>query len=401
MKRSRITRIGSIVGLIVIIGLQLAYLNGGNVPARLDVNGQDVLVSCQDGQESQKISCWQEHIERVVASNGVGDALNIVAYLNEYDITFAEQCHDFMHLVGYRAYRKYASDKTVDVNDKTAYCSFGFYHGFMEVLVGQNNDPAMAREYCVAIGEKLGDTVPDAQYACFHGIGHGWTEVHDTRYWGDQEGISEISLALCADVSDPSDPEQLYRCATGVFDSIALAIYNNNYGMKLDYDDPLWLCRKQTNEVYKRACYSDMMPAIVWMAEYELPKAVAIVEKHAEPQYAAHAMRTVVDDSMRFVIYGGGDAREMIAVCRRRKTDDLVAACIDGVSAGVLQWSPIQTQFDQVLQFCGLDELKDDEQQRCYESVVRYARQVFAENKARQICERIPPSNQKICENLL
>ncbi len=354
------------------------------------------VIAC-DAAENQSVrtACWDEELERLMKQYGIAAALEAAASVYDRGPEYAGSCHDLMHKIGLRSYELFARGKDADITEKTAYCSFGFYHGFMEVLVKKSGDPKKAQDFCGFIERKLGDVVPDARYACFHGIGHGWTNVHDSRYWGNEKAAAESSLALCEQVTDPSDPEQIFRCATGVFDSIALAYYNGLGGYVVRSDDPLWLCEEQP-EKYKSACYRDMMPAVVWMGEYDLALAARIVDKYAERKYASLAMETVADDMVRFINKKGEQASAYISVCRLQRSD-LVAPCIEGLSAGAVQFGEPGKEYEAGFTFCANPGLTDSERGRCYEKIIQFANGRYSKPQVSEICTFIPDEYRTVC----
>lgn len=322
-------------------------------------------------------------------------ALTLMGELNAKDKRFVDTCHDVTHKIGLRAYELFARGKPFDLNEKTAYCSFGFYHGFMETLVIRSGDPTQARAFCVEVGKKLKDKIPDAYYACFHGIGHGWANIHEPKNWGDEHKIVDPALALCEQVVDPNDPEQLLRCATGVFDSLSLAYYNGLAGVKMRANDPMWICREQP-EKYKGACYRDLMPAILWMAEYDLEKGAALVERFAESTYAPIAMMTIADNSVRF-IPDQAPAATKIPVCRKRRKD-LVASCITGLGHGAVQFGGVvDREYESGFSYCANSALTSDEQNECYLNVIDFAKQRYSKDTYTTICSVVPEYLRERC----
>lgn len=357
---------------------------------------EEFVSSCDDiSVNGERSACWDKNIEDILKRFGIAAALEASARLYDRGPEYGQSCHDLMHKIGLHAYELFARGKEIGLNEKTAYCSYGFYHGFMEVLVKRSGSPAKAQDFCAYVGTELGDILPDAKYACFHGIGHGWTEIHDPRYWGDEEAAAASSIKLCEEVADPGDPEQIFRCATGVFDSIALAYYNGLGGFQVRKDDPLWLCEAQP-EKYKRPCYMDMMPAVVWMGEYDLTKSAQIVDKFAEKTYAPTAMITLADDMVRYINAQGGHPGEYISVCRKQR-NDLVAPCIEGLSGGALQFGIPDREYESGLAFCQDNQLSDSERKVCYAKVIRFSKGRYPKLHLDRICQQIPDEFRDEC----
>lgn len=379
--------------LLVITGMTGWYVR--NADTRNDFDPA-WITACQQTDKSALLGCWQTLFDTVLKTHGVAMALTLMGELQAKDTRFVDTCHDITHKIGLRAYELFARGKPFDVNEKTAYCSFGFYHGFMETLVIRSGDPTQAREFCVEVGKKLKDTIPDAYYACFHGIGHGWANVHEPKNWGDEHKIIDPALALCEQVVDHNDPEQLLRCATGVFDSLSLAYYNGLAGITMRANDPMWICREQP-EKYKGACYRDLMPAILWMGEYNLTTAASLVEKYAEREYAPIAMTTIADNSVRY-IPNQAPATTLIPVCRARRSD-LVGACITGLGHGAVQFGGVaDKEYESGFAFCENALLTATEQDECYINVLHFAKQRYSAQKVAEICRLAPQRYHDLCQ---
>jgi len=217
---------------------------------------QKSLQGCGEQEtEGSKIQCWDEVLKRVLEREGLSAAFGILVDLySTGEPHFITNCHDFTHILGEEAYYKFINGEEFDVVPETSFCSFGFYHGFMELLADIHGDVSMARDFCVRVDEQLFDKAPDATYSCYHGIGHGWANRHEDSGWGDELSISKPSLELCDRVA--IDSQSLFRCATGVFDSISYDYYNGLYGLVMNPEDPLWLCRVQEERFRKAFIYS-------------------------------------------------------------------------------------------------------------------------------------------------
>ena len=137
--------------------------------SRIGRNGPEV--KCE-GEEKQIVSCWDKAIANVLKKKGLELAFSQFSQLYDQEPLFQKNCHDFTHRLGRGAYELFSEGKFFRVSPKTQYCSFGFYHGFMETLVAKSQDFKKAREFCAYVDQQLREESPNASGACFHGIGH-------------------------------------------------------------------------------------------------------------------------------------------------------------------------------------------------------------------------------------
>lgn len=349
--------------------------------------------TCTDPSNGNRTTCFKKALTQTVGTYGVDAAFEGIAALYDEDSSFGGLCHDFTHLLGQQAYKEFQTDHALRVSTKTAYCAFGFYHGFMETLLSSGGSIEEARKLCALVRDQLGDEAPNAVLACYHGVGHGSVDSHNPTNWGNERALIAPALALCRQFA--KEREQLKLCGTGVFDSLALEYYNyeNNFSMRKD--DPLWICREQ-EEVFTEACYMDMMPAMLWMGNYDLAEAAPLVARYAEEGYRALAIKELANGSIRQIV-GKKDPVSYLAVCRKLSAD-LTLPCVAGLGAGVMQFGRLDMEYADGLAFCGRDELVPAEKDACFASVFSYVQGRYSQKKASRICDESPSEYQKYCK---
>jgi hypothetical protein len=343
------------------------------------------LKKCSDiVNQSEKIKCWDSLIEGGLESGDLDKSLDVVAFLFDTEPSFGPTCHDFVHAIGKRAYDLFEEGREFKVSSKTSYCAYGFYHGFMENMVGRSGDVAGAREFCNYVDSQLSLEKPGAKLACYHGIGHGWTNVHDERLWGDEMAMVNPALELCEKVT--SDPHELTICATGVFDSISIGYYNEAYGLKINKNDPYWLCREQ-KEDYKKSCYMDISPAIFWLTDYELDESLTYLSV-VEAKYVNLVAETLAENSVRQVVNAGSSPVGLIDTCRGL-SGSRVESCIRGLSSGFLQFGEPGREEISAINFCNLDYLTETERGFCYARFLRDLKAGVSTQKYAKICDSL------------
>ena len=350
------------------------------------------LASCVAAQAEEKTTCIRHAIERALGYFGPDAALDALADSVDRDPSFGSSCHDFTHLIGKESYRQYIATESLAISKKTAYCSFGFYHGFMETLLSLGGTIEDARGLCALVDAQLGAEIPNAVAACYHGIGHGSVDIHNPSHRGNEHALIDPALSVCQ--SFAKDMEQLKICSTGVFDSLSLGYYNQENGLVMRQSDPLWLCRQQEG-IVKEACYLDMMPAMLWLGEYDLAKAAPLVAAHTEAAYRSLAIKTVADGSIRHIL-GKKDPGEYLAVCRRLDAS-LQSSCVAGLGSGIMQFGKPEVEYADALAFCARDALTAPEQDACYQSVLSYVQGRYSQTKVQSICADVAEPYRKHC----
>lgn len=343
--------------------------------------------------DNKTVKCWQETVERVFEEEGLGAAFDIIDYLYGAEPTFASTCHDFGHLLGENAYYLFEEDEDFEITPKTAFCSYGFYHGFMELLVSRFGEPQKARDFCKKVQNQLGDKTPDAYLQCFHGIGHGWVNVHDRPdLWGDSLGIVKPALRLCRDVS--ANSQELTRCATGVFNGLSIFYSTGEYGLSVP-DDPLALCRKMDEE-FKDPCYVSMNIPLWERTNGDFLEAARYVERIENDIYAKHAMLNLVLP-LGVKNLSSENHDEVIKMCRSLQ-ERLQIECLQGYGFSFLENGEPGVEYVKAINFCKSDILSDEEKKGCLEYVYSYLGQWYSKDMSLAICNEQEDEYKDFCK---
>lgn len=374
-------------GTVVVRDSNLASFAGDSRDAR----SADDCAKLSDGEQKQ---CWQDVIIATLQEKGLNAAFDLMASLHEAQPTFRGACHDITHKLGTAAYVQFAAGNDFKMSEKSAFCSFGFYHGFMETLVRSGKDLNTARAFCAYVDKQLSQDAPHAVFSCYHGIGHGLTDLHNKSEWGDERAMTKPALALCKKISE--NKEQLLLCGTGVFDAISLAYYNRAYGMVMKKDDPLWLCREQPDE-FKESCYRDTMPAILWLGKSTLAGAAPYVEKFAPDPYAVIAIQSLATNSVRFTIQGN-IMKPDVSSCRKLGRL-LHIPCIKGLAQGVMEFGTPGVEYKEALDFCASSAVLSEEREPCIKSVLSYSSTRYSQKKFAKICTTVGEAYKHFCSS--
>lgn len=351
---------------------------------------QDVQSCARSGIAEQQ--CWEDVMEQYLRRFGVEGAFSFLVHLYDTQPSFGPVCHDLTHRIGERAYDLFARGVRVQVSPKTAYCSYGFYHGFMERLVTTNGDMKEAGDFCRDVDSQISTTSPDAIYQCFHGIGHGTVNNHDPSTWGDEQAMIGPALSFCEGTA--STTEDLSRCATGVYNGLALFYINNEYNLVPRRDDPLWICRQQP-ESYQDACYISLNILLLTLAGQDIASAAVHIEKIPDDTMAAHAMINLMAPIGTKQL-NSEDHSQYITLCRSVQ-ERLRLACIQGYAYGFLENGPPGDEYVKPLQFCASDQLRSDEQEACDGYIFSYLPRWYSTETYRSICDSLSGVRKERC----
>lgn len=373
--------------LVILFGVWVLYPNSSAL------FGAD---KCQGLERGPKLACWQAGVESLLATKGVAEAFQMVKRLSSADPLFAAECHDFVHLLGTTAAARFiASDGTAWIPPETAFCAYGFYHGFMEAVLLANGSVSDARRFCESVGETFKEQAPGAGQACLHGIGHGITDPHDNRPRKNAEELAAPALAVCDAMS--GTPLETYLCASGVFNALEIMMTTGAYGLAVG-EDPFRVCREQP-ERFASACYTNMVPAVLARTGNALAKSGATIATIANGRFAGNAMEAAAAEMLR-MHYGGAapSPQDAVPVCQSLDPR-LRLPCIQGLAGGFLKYGPAESAYQEALRFCQDRALKNDERELCLTKLLgNDIRVYFSLAKADELCAALDESLQPYCK---
>ncbi len=369
-----------IVLLIIILLSVIAYLKFGDDFAwSLSLNWRSQKCISQSDQ-----ICWVDLVSHVFKKRGLESALDFVTNAYDKDPSFSGVCHEVGHLLGTETYKLFKEGKSFKITPKASFCSYGFYHGFMESMVSSEADLTKAREFCLYVDSQVSAVTPDAALQCFHGIGHGWVNVHDDKsLWGDDQGIVKKGLKLCELVA--VNDSELSRCATGVFNGLSVFYSTGEYELKTRKDDPLWICNAQETK-YQDPCYISMNTLLMSISNGDLKEASKYVETIKDDEIAVHTMLNL---AIPFGLknYNEVDHQSGINICRGLQ-NRLITPCLQGYAFAFLEHGQPGQEYVKSFSFCKNTGLTESEKNDCLGYIYTYLAQWYAKDKATQICNQ-------------
>ena len=354
---------------------------------------KDRLNNCQNlKSSSEKLQCWEDLIDSKINSKDIEGAFEIVEQLYKDDPVFVSNCHDFVHLIGQKTYQLFSENQKFNLPNKTAYCGYGFYHAFMEALVNDGADLNKARQFCDWVDQKMHSKNADVKGACYHGIGHGTADNHDTKKWKDEADLVDNALDLCEQVA--LDQVLLNRCSSGVFNVLAIAYFSNR--LKMDSKDPLWFCRKFQNDIYQKTCYEEMNTALFVLSNKDFLRAAKFIAEIKKDEFATSAMRSLAS------VFGvsavqSEDFEKIISGCRQLQAR-LRLSCLRGFAAGFMEGGSPGTEYEKALKYCQINILTEQEKAACFEELLWLSSINYPKEKHQTICNLVDNEFRKYCQ---
>ncbi|MEX2008010.1 MAG: hypothetical protein WD850_00725 [Candidatus Spechtbacterales bacterium] len=355
---------------------------------------------CDDA--ANKVACWGERVEYALAGNNVEAAFNVVAELYEKEPQLAGGCHGYAHLIGEKAYDLFSQGYDFELTPKTAYCGYGFFHGFMETLLHTTGDLAEARAFCAYVNEKLRYVSSGAASACNHGIGHGAVDGSDPRAWGDPYAMMKPGMDLCralAKEDKPSYGSPLYLCITGVYNALEILSMDDRYRLEALREDPFAFCERE-QVAYQEGCYTNMLPALLRLTNNDVMQSARLVEAIPE-EGDSYEIRSLVilsltHEYIRLHMNDANYTEEGIALCRQL-ADRSHLPCIRGLSGGHMKYGKPGEEYVKMIAFCTTPTMRPDERDACFEYVFPLLRLWYPQGKVEEICTRVELPYRSYC----
>lgn len=326
--------------------------------------------SCRDlSSLALKQQCWEKLIEDTLEDKGLDNAFNLVDSLYKAEPQFASDCHNFTHRLGEKAYQLFSQKQNIKLSSKATYCGFGFYHAFMEKLLRSSGDLNQARAFCDLVGKSAGQNEL-SRLSCFHGIGHGLLEDIPNPYLvGDDQALIKTPLSICEDVGKTE--EEKIRCASGVFNVIAIYYANPKSGLQAKEKDPYLICKSQTKTYFQKPCFDQMNTYVLFkLSQGDLSKAAKFAESIPDNDFANAAMHGLAGAYGQSNV-GKVNYPQVVQICQNIQPR-LTSICLEGFLMGLIEGGQPGQEHLEGQKFCESSNLNQGERDFCFNLLNQY-----------------------------
>ncbi len=338
----------------------------------------------------QKLLCYTNAIDETLRARGLPAAFDLLATIYTADPSFAGTCHASTHTLGQAAYDEFHATGHVELTDKTSFCGYGFYHGFMEELLSQTNNLEEARAFCRFAATQVPNPPGYAEGACYHGIGHGVVDGTDPSLWGDAQKLAAPGLLLCSQVAS-SSVEWRRRCDSGVFNSVALLYRDPKYHLDAE-GNPFLLCQVGAfDSIEKDACFDQMNTLAVFMAHYDFQKAIDVTTTIEDVHYREVAIQGVSDFMVQALKYENKHitAKDASDVCGALG-GDYGQTCLWGLLGGIIEFGVPGLEYQEAQSLCSSTELSPSLHAACYAYLMQQIAPRYPHAVQTELCNATP-----------
>lgn len=356
------------------------------------VGADEMLAECEQYTESpRKLDCWYQVMRTVHNTEGTAAAFEVFNTLYEHKPMFVETgCHLHAHRIGdFSYFDSYLETRDLEQMEFPAgsqVCGYGFYHGFFEHLIQDNPNTEYVKELCDRFDARLSSSMPAMRITCFHGSGHGFAlaeiDEGDMGHWGDYEGIIKDPLLLCGELD--ARPNEQEECRQGVFTILVQWMETGEYGLSYDWEDPFWLCEKQS-EINKKACYKEVGQKMDGVSNWNIDNALAVLADIPDQQYVGMLLHTMLASSLQRTITTDTqfDYMERCATVRSELQED----CVRGVVAGLMEHGMPGEEHMKAIEICSVDFLTEEQRSICFNELENRLKKFHSNERIQNICE--------------
>jgi hypothetical protein len=376
--------------LFIILALEASILiKNTGIKAQASKDYAQKIAQCSQHlkPDQTKEACLNQILSEVTKKEGISPALDLLYLISQTET----QCHSYAHEIGRTAYELYKHHTAFSVNEKVTYCNYGFYHGFMQALTKENQNPQEITKFCNYISDQLQKEGLNITSECYHGIGHGTADQHTPSEWQDPIQSVASAMDICYSVIDSE--KHLTDCAGGVFHATAMLYLDNSYGLTINQNDPYWLCKAQKANI-QEPCFGLMSRTLLKLTDDDFAKAFIIAQKTVPIDKISVVISNL---TVLYPYHSTGDGvSKMVPLCRTLPKT-IQNDCLSGYVLGLLQAGTPGKEYESSLQVCHSSLLREDEKDSCFKAFVPKLKNYYSKEKLSTVCQQIDKSYQNQC----
>lgn len=348
---------------------------------------KDIQV-CEAVSTDIRAACWEREIRQRVKNQGIAPAFSYIE-ARRGNADFSQVCHDLAHVIGREVFLSRKWQGSLPGNVDYRMCDYGFFHGYMELMIGTGDTLSRARALCDGITDELNQGQLIA--SCYHGIGHGAVIAHELPGTTDPWKLVPQGIAVCEAAT--ADPVKRENCASGVIDGLASLITGGQYPLtEAVKQHPFAIC--STLEAhYHIACRMSFVGLTMYLAQGQIPAALVLIERdlHTSSLPLVHNVVSMIVRERN-----PRDLRPVLAECDS-VPDTLHRTCISGALEGYFLARISETSNPaEIMQEC--DVLSNrPERIRCYTEIVRQMYDWKGYAAAEYWCTALPADIESVC----
>lgn len=354
-------------------------------------------VPCEELSGSEKMRCFDQTLKSHLTEEGIDAAFEYFKKIYGTHPEVAVECHDWTHKLGELEYKLYAKGGDVALREEASFCSYGYYHGFINAMVAQTHSIQSAQQFCAQAAEEGGRASLGIKESCVHGIGHSAATLilENQDVWGDVRTVIQKASSEC---------EKLYAdspgtCLDGMFHELYGSIGRGDYGLSADEyiqsGDLFFYCHA-VDGLLAESCFAEFIKLWPYFLgedkketmKYVLANASDILVK--SPRVLHSLARSFIEMEIE-----EGDFQESADACALVPTA-LLEDCIRGLAIGFVTHGNPGSQHDAGFAFCR-NHYEEKMRSLCIEKMVAELSSKYTQDQLHTACLQLPKDEQPPC----
>ncbi len=362
----------------------------------LSETGEAVQVSsaCGEMNGSEKLRCFDQKLESLLRGKGIEAAFTYFKEIYAEDPEVPLYCHSWAHRLGEVEYGFYKEGKEVSLRPEATFCSYGYFHGFINAMVEDTQSLESAQQFCDKAVQEDKEELKGMQSHCVHGIGHSIATLmfESQETWGDVGSVISRSAVEC---------EKLYTvfrtaCYDGVFHELYSVMERKDYGMSTagyeESKDVFYYCRELTGPLAE-SCYYAFIPLWPYFLEDDKVRAMEYMLDEI-PEILLSTPRVLLTFARGFIEMeiGSHSFKDSVEACDATPSD-LFEACLHGLATGFVTHGEPGRMHEAGFAFCA-EYYQGERRAQCLEFMVEELAWNYSALKLAEACGELSKEDQ-------
>jgi plastocyanin len=351
-------------------------------------------VPCEDQLGSAKLRCFDMKLEASLQEGGIESAFAYFKEIYAADPEVPSQCHQWAHRLGEAEYALYKEGQKIELRPEAAFCSYGYFHGFINAMVADTQNFLSAQQFCEDAVRDTKDQLKGMAGNCIHGIGHSVATLmlEDQKQWGSVQGVLEAGAAQCTELY----ADLQGTCFDGMFHELYLSMSRGDYGLQVDEyaqsGDLFYYCKGLPSEL-SESCHAEFIKLWPYFLGSDKKTAIEHLAATVEGVFVQtpRVLHTLARSFIEMDIVGG-DFKGSVEACAA-VPEYLFNECLHGLVLGFVTHGEPGSMHEAGFAFCR-DQYEGESRAVCIEDMVAELSLVYFEEQLHAACMQLDESEK-------
>jgi plastocyanin len=372
-------------------------MGGTIIVTEEDGSSKELSKNCTELSSSEKIQCFDDRLEELLKEKGIEAAFDYFVSIYDSDPEVPQVCHGWAHRLGEIGYELYTQGEKIELRPEATFCSYGFFHGFINTMVKETNNLESALKFCNETGEQSNGELKGMKNNCIHGIGHSIASLflEDPIYWGDRKKLTEEGLKKCTDLYGSSSEAKM--CYDGFFHEFHLALIHSDYGFDsneyFSSGDIFYYCHGIDRQ-YLNSCYYDFITMWYQFFDSKIAAMEFVLTHMEDPDENGERPFRTFGRSFIEADISNGEYQESVDACELTE-GNLYITCVEGLASGFVEHGEPGKMHEQGFTFCR-EYYSGEKQSICFTAMIKMLSWNYSDEALGAACATLAPEEKPL-----